>query len=63
MRPVRHEPQGPCSLGAPNMKAFPGVGKVDSFLILFSLLATQRKWTYYTKCPMLQQQLNTVFSP
>jgi len=38
-------------------------GKVDILFIFFSLLAMQRKWTYTKrKCPMLRQQLHTVFS-
>jgi len=38
-------------------------GNVDILLIFFRLLAMQRKWTYTKrKCPMLRQQLQTVFS-
>jgi len=45
-------------------------GKVDILHILFGLLMMQRKWTYtkrfnlstrQRKCPMLRQQLHTVF--
>jgi len=37
--------------------------KVDILLIFFRLLAMQRKWTYTKiKCPMLREQLPTVFS-
>jgi len=32
-------------------------GTAGILLILFSLLAMQRKWTYPEKCPMLRQQL------
>jgi len=40
-------------------------GEVDILLLFFRLLAMQRKWTYTkTKCPcpMLLQQLETVFA-
>jgi len=48
-----------------------GGGKVDLLLTLFRLLTMQRKWTYtkgftlstpQRKCPLLRQQLHTVFS-
>ena len=44
-------------------RIFSGVGKVDILLIFFRLLAMQGKWTYTKrKCPVLRQQLQTVFS-
>jgi len=55
LQQIRH-----CEHGRPQ-KFFQG-GKVDILLIFFSLLAMQRKWTYTKKCPMLRQQLHTVFS-
>ena len=50
---------------------FPRGGKVDLLLTLFRLLTMQRKWTHtkrftlstqQRKCPLLRQQLHTVFS-
>jgi len=50
---------------------FPRGGKVEILLTLFRLLTMQYKWRYtkhftfstpQRKCPMLRQQLHTVFS-